>query len=236
MRTRSLLVITVLSICGAVSGHAQEISLPPFNAFFGAGFGVPVSSTGKFAGINGVFQAGAGPNLTKHNSLRGEFMWEGLPPTRSSLVPVVNLPGVSLLIATQPANSLLTANDLYALTANYQFHMEGHRFGFYLIAGGGWYFRQTRLRNYTVPPGTVCQPVWDWYGYSCVNGFVSTSSTLISEGVSSGGVNGGAGITIYLGYVDDYPTEFYIEARYHYSPQGGQIPTKTVPVTFGIRW
>jgi hypothetical protein len=58
-------------------------------------------------------------------------MWEGLPPTRSSLVPVVNTTGVNPLIAAQPANSLLTANNLYALTANYQFHMEGRRFGFY---------------------------------------------------------------------------------------------------------
>jgi hypothetical protein len=39
-----------------------------------------------------------------------------------------------------------------------------------------------------------------------------------------------------LGNVDDYPTEFYIEARYHYSPQGGRVPTKIVPVTFWIRW
>jgi hypothetical protein len=89
------------------------------------------------------------------------------------------------------------------------------------------------LKNYTVAPGTVCQPVWDWWGYACQNGFVSTETTLATRGVSSGGVNGGGGITINLGTEG---TKFYMEARYHYSPQGGHIPTKVVPVTFGLRW
>jgi hypothetical protein len=236
MRTQMLLAIAVLNICWIiVGGHAQETNLP-FNGYFGGGIGVPVSSTRRFAGISGIFQIGAGPNLTKHNSLEGEFMWQGLPANLSSLTPVVNSPGVNPLISTQPTNNLSTATNLYALTTNYKFHMEGHRFGFYMIGGGGWYFRHAELKNYTVPPGTVCQPIWDWYGYTCANGLVSMSNTLISHGVSSGGMNGGGGITMYLGNVDDYPTEFYMEARYHYSPQGGRVPTKIVPVTFGIRW
>ena len=183
-----------------------------------------------------MFQTGAGLNLTKHHSLEGEFMCQGLPPTQSSLVPAANTPTMNPLIATQSINSLLTANNLYALTANYEFRVEGHRFGFYLIGGGGWYYRHTKLRNYAVPSGTVCEPVWEWYGYTCVNGFVSTSNVLVSYGESSGGVNGGGGITMYVGHDGDYPIELYVEARYHYSPQGGQIPTKLVPVTFGFRW
>jgi len=30
--------------------------------------------------------------------------------------------------------------------------------------------------------------------------------------------------------------KFYIEARYHYSPQGGRVSTQVLPVTMGIRW
>jgi hypothetical protein len=236
VRTRILLAIAVLNVWWTVPGHAEEEGSLRFKGYYGGGIGVPVNSTAKFAGTGGVFQAGAGMNLTKHHSLEGEFMWEGLPPTPSSLVPVVNTAVVNPLIATQPTNSLLTANNLYGLTANYEFRMEGRVLGFYVTAGGGWYYRHTKLRNYAVPPGTTCEPVWDWYGYTCVNGSVSTSNSLVSYGVSSGGVNGGGGITMYVGHDGEYPIELYVEARYHYSPQGGRIPTKLVPVTLGFRW
>jgi hypothetical protein len=162
-------------------------------------------------------------------------MWQGLPTNRNALSAIVNSPNVNPLIVNNPVNSLSTSNNLYALTANYMYHMEGHRYGFYVIAGGGWYYRHLALNNYTVQPGTVCEPVWDWYGYTCVNGLVSTENTIATHGVSSGGVNAGGGVTINLGG-GDYPTKFYMEARYHYSPQGGRVPTKVVPVTFGFRW
>jgi hypothetical protein len=236
VRTQILLAITVLNVWWTVPTRAQEETHLSFNGYYGGGLGVPTRSTATFAGIGGVFQAGSGVNLTKHHSLEGDFMWEGLPPTPSSLVPGVSTLAVNPLIATQPTNNLLTANNLYALTANYEYRVEGRLFGFYLIAGGGWYYRYTKLRNFTVQPSTVCQPVWEWYGYTCLNGSVSTSNALVSYGVSSGGVNGGGGITMYVGHDGDYPIEVYVEARYHYSPQGGQIPTKLVPITFGFRW
>ena len=233
MRRQILLVVSVLILWWVLPGHAQEAKLP-FNAHIGGGFGVPVSSTGKFAGLSGAFQVGAGPTLSKHNSVFGEFMWQGLPTNRNALLAIVNSPNVNPLIVN-PVNNLSTSNNLYALTANYMYHMEGHRYGFYLIAGGGWYYRHLELKDYTVQPGTVCEPVWDWYGYTCVNGLVSTQNTLASHGVSSGGVNAGGGLTINLGG-DSHNTKFYMEARYHYSPQGGRVPTKVVPVTFGLRW
>jgi hypothetical protein len=198
----------------------------------GGGFGVPASTTGKFAGLSGSFQLGAGPNLTKHNSVFGEFMWQGLPPSRSALSAIANSPNVNPLVVNSPINNLSISNNLYALTANYMYHAEGHRYGFYLVAGGGWYYRHLSLKNYTVQPGTVCEPVWDWYGYTCTNGLVSTSDTLASHGVSSGGGNAGGGFTINLAY----NAKFYMEARYHYSPQGGRVATQVIPVTFGFRW
>lgn len=195
------------------------------NAHIGGGIGVPLAKTGEFAGINGVFQVGAGPNLTAHSSIVGEFMWQGLPPT----------PG--LLAAVNPlvtnGNNLSTSTNLYALTANYMYRVRGERYGFYLIGGGGWYYRHIALNNITVAPGTICEPAWDWWGYTCQAGLVSTSNTLATKGVSSGGVNGGLGITINLG---SSGIKYFMEARYHYSPQGGRISTQTIPVTFGIRW
>jgi len=189
---------------------------------------VPLGNTSKFAGISGAFQFGAGPNLAAHSSIVGEFMWHGLPPTRNVLQAVVN----PLIAAGLPSN-VSTSTHLYALTANYMYHRDWHRYGYYFIAGGGWYFRHSALNNYTVQPGTVCQPVWDWWGYTCQSGFVSTTNTIATKGVSSGGMNGGVGITISLG---DSGFKYYMESRYHYSPQGGRIATQIIPVTLGFRW
>ena len=208
------------------SSPASAQDYHAFNAHMGGGIGVPLSRTADFAGLGGVFQIGAGPNLNAHSSIVGEFMWQGLPATPSVLA-VVNP------LITNTSGNFSTSTNLYALTANYMYHVDGERYGFYLIGGGGWYYRHSALNNVTVAPGTICQPAWDWVGFTCQAGVVSTSSTIATKGVSSGGVNGGIGISIKLG---SSGFKYFMEARYHYSPQGGHISTQTIPVTFGIRW
>jgi hypothetical protein len=223
---RTLIAIAFLGVFLSVPGYAQDSH--SFNWHIGGGIGVPLGTTSQFVGISGTFQSGAGPNLSQHSSIVGEFLWQGLPPTPKVLAVVVNP-----LIAAGLPNSVSTSTNLYALTANYMFRRGGDRYGYYVIGGGGWYYRHAALNNYTVAPGTVCQPIWDWWGYTCQAGFVSTSNTLATRGVSSGGVNGGVGITISLG---DSGLKYYMEARYHYSPQGGRISTQIIPVTLGFRW
>jgi len=172
----------------------------PFNFHIGGGIGIPVSSTRKFFRPSGTFQLGGGPNLTKHNSFVFEAMWQGLPANRSSLAVANPLIGAGF------GNSSSTFTNLYALTANYMYHREGHRYGLYVIGGGGWYDRSAQNSNDTA-----------------------------SHAVSSGGVNVGGGLTIGLGRATDY-ARFYVEGRYDYSPHGDGVATHTVPVTLGIRW
>jgi hypothetical protein len=206
----------------------------PFNFHIGGGFGVPLGSTATFAGLSGTFQVGAGPNLDKHNSIFGEFLWQGLPANRTALLPIIDVlcPPTS---SAQVCNlgSFGTSVNLYALTADYSYHRSGERYGYYGVVGGGWYYRKAQLKNFQVGPGTVCEPVWNWWGYGCVNGFVETQNTLVNRGVSSGGVNAGGGLTINL---TNSGLKFYVEARYHYSPQGGRVSTQIIPVSFGLRW
>ncbi len=229
-----LIVVALLSIFRAVPAHAQEVNLSKVNLHIGGGIGVPMNRTADFAGISGAFQIGAGPNLTAHSSLVGEFMWQGLPPTSSALASLVNpLVAGNITTVANIAQNFGTSSNLYALTANYMYHREGHLYGFYVIGGGGWYYRHLELQNYTVVPGTVCEPVWDWWGYSCQAGFITTSNVLATKGQSSGGGNVGGGMTFKL---TSSGLRLYMEARYHYSPQGGRVSTHVVPVMFGIRW
>jgi len=236
MRLLSVVGIALLVALCAISAQAQSSS--PFNLHIGGGIGVPLNPTANFAGISGTFQIGAGPNLSRSSSIVGEFLWQGLPPTRDTLLPIVNALCSTNVISPPSlcsAASIIARNNLYALTANYMYHWDGRRYGVYVIGGGGWYYRHAQLMNVTVAPGTVCEPAWEWWGYPCQGGFVSTSNVLATKGVSSGGANGGIGTTIKLG-VGDSSVKFYVEARYHYSPQGGRISTQIVPVTMGLRW
>jgi hypothetical protein len=245
--SKRVLILICLVLLWTRPGRAQDNPGPPdrvltaenspFNFHIGGGFGVPLNPTSKFAGLSGAFQVGAGPNLNEHSSLVGEFMWQGLPASRSALLQIIDslCPPTATPAQNQscPAASLSTSVNLYALTANYMYRVRGNRYGFYLIGGGGWYYRHAELKNVTIVPGTVCEPAWDWWGYTCTNGLVETSNVLASRGISSGGINGGAGITL---NITESGFRFYIEARYHYSPQGGRISTQIVPLTFGFRW
>lgn len=216
----------------ADDGQPTEEQVHQMNLHIGGGIGVPLDPTGQFAGVAGTFQAGAGPNFGDHHSIVGEFMWHGLPPNRTALLPVLN--AICLLNPPAAPNlpcsvaSISATDNVYALTINYVYRREGKRFGYYAIGGGGWYYRHAELKNFAVPPGTPCVPAWGWWGYACQGGSV----VLASTGISSGGVNGGFGLTV----GQKSGLKFYIEARYHYSPQGGRVSTRVLPVTMGIRW
>jgi hypothetical protein len=229
------LLVTLLGGSVRADEGQANTAASQVNLHIGGGIGVPLDPTGKFAGIGGTFQAGAGPNLGNHHSIVGEFMWHALPPNQSALLPVLNAfcllnPPVPPSTACSVA-SIHATDNVYALTANYMYHREGERFGYYAIGGGGWYYRKAELRNFTAPPGTACVPAWGWWGYTCQSGFV-TNSVLASSGISSGGLNAGLGITVGM----TSGLKFYMEARYHYSPQGGRVSTQILPVTLGIRW
>lgn len=208
--------------------RADEAQESRFNFHVGGGVGVPLNPTAHFAGLSGTAQVGAGPNLSKHQSIVGEYMWQGLPPNRNAIMDSFCL-GLGPTIHCPVS----VTDNLFSLTANYMFHVEGERFGYYVIGGGGWYYRFAQFQTFSIGPGKVCSPAWEWWGYRCVNGFVSTTTAQNSKGVSSGGVNTGLGITLRL---TQSGLKLYVEARYHYSPQGGRVSTQIVPVTFGIRW
>ncbi|MGE0406453.1 MAG: hypothetical protein AB7O65_09145 [Candidatus Korobacteraceae bacterium] len=196
--------------------YAQQ-EFTRFNFNIGGGIGVPLNPTGAYAGISGNFVSGAGYNFDSHHSVVGQFMWHGLPPNRRVLVPISGVDG---------------SINLYSLTANYKLRKEWSQAGVYLIGGGGWYYRYAKLEDYTVVPGTVCQPVYDWWGFYCEEGLVPVDNTLAYRGLSSIGGNAGMGFTVSLG---ESGLKFYMEARYHYAPHSG-VPTTAVPVTFGFAW
>ena len=200
--------------------QAQDSELQLLNFNVGGGLTVPLNPTGRYLGVNGNAGSGVGANFNKHNSIEGDFMWSGLSPALN-LVQAIDRPTGSV--------------NLFSVTGNYRFHIDSlaeSPFGIYIIGGGGWYYRHTDInKNYVVPPLTVCQPIYNWWGFACDGGgFVQT--TIASHGTSAGGLDVGAGFTIKL---PSPGWKFFVESRYTYA-WSNFIPTTLVPVTFGFRF
>lgn len=215
--SKKILMIVLIQALWMISLSAQDHLT--FN--LGGGISAPLNPTGALTGVSGNFVASAGYKLDKKNSISGEFMWSGLPTD---------------LFTIHPTDAPFGGVNLYSLTANFRHQIDriNHSpFGVYAVAGGGWYYRYATVdKNFTVPPLTVCAPVYAWWGYSCdPNGYVY-SQTVAYKGVSAPGLNGGVGFTISFA---DSGWKFYTEARYHYA-FSNRIATTLIPITFGFRY
>jgi hypothetical protein len=222
MSGRSSALISLLGAACLFPLRAQDQELQMLNFNVGGGLSVPLNPTGRYLGVNGNAGSGMGANFDKHNSIEGDFMWSGLSPSLSLVHPIGT-----------PTGSV----NLFTVTGNYRFHIDSladSAFGIYLIAGGGWYYRHTSIdKNYVVPPITVCQPIYNWWGFACgSSGYVVQSVTIASHGTSAGGLNAGVGFTIRL---PSPGWKFFVESRYNYA-WSNFIPTTLVPVTFGFRF
>jgi hypothetical protein len=194
------------------------------NANIGATLSVPVGTTAHLVENNPGLVAGMGYNFSPRHSLIGEFMWNGLSPRNGGLQP---------LRAALQDNSISGHSNLYAVTANYRFQLQGKVFGAYAIAGGGWYYRTAGLsKPVTSPVNTVCAPAWLWWGFTCVSGSVTANQTVGQFNSSALGGNAGIGFTF---KVADPSYRVYVEPRYHYAPTKNII-TRLVDITIGIRY
>jgi len=222
MSKRIVLFVGLLSVVRWMPLEAEELEKLTFA--IGGGVSAPLNPTARFVGVSGNFVTGVGVNMNKNNSIEGDFMWSGLPPNLTVIHPVL-----------VPQGSM----NLFSLSANYRYHVDsigGSLLGAYLNGGGGWYYRHFNVdKSFVVPPNTVCQPVYFWWGYGCdPSGFVDTTS-VASGGNSAGGLNAGIGLTVKLGHNG---WKFYTESRYTYAWNKGlaRIPTTLIPVTLGIRF
>lgn len=185
---------------------------------------VPLNPLANFANFGWGFAAGAGYNITPHNAIIGEFLWNRIYPSNSALAP---------LRAALNSRDLHGHSNLFAITANYRFELRGRTAGVYFIGGGGFYYRNTSLsREVVTGTTTVCTRVWLFWGFSCSAGVVSEDQTLASSASGTFGANGGIGITF---KVAEPRYRFYIEARYHYAPTT-PVSTQFIPITMGIRF
>jgi hypothetical protein len=211
------ITIALIGLSCAVPGLAQNQDEEGRGNFsMGGGLTVPTNPIARFAGVGGSFLASGGFNLDQHNSVVGQFMWNGLPP---SVGAIAQLNGISKNV------------NLYGMTADYKYRTGfGKTFGAYVIMGGGWYYRHSNIsRSVFVNTPTVCQPIYGYYGFTCSDGYVNTVG--VSAGTSSFGANGGIGLTLKI----KNGWKFFMESRYVYAASR-TIATQVAPVVFGFEF
>jgi hypothetical protein len=219
-----LVVVVIAAACGRAVCAQENAENSKITSNLGMGVSVPLNPTGRFInpGVNVV--VGVGYNVTRRNSIIGQFMWSGLPPNREALLPIRAIDGLQRISGSA---------NLFTLTGNYRYQHQWKVWGVYFIGGGGMYHREASLsRRVAVGTATVCQPIWQWWGYGCASGIVSQDETLISTGDTVFGGNAGVGFTI---RITDDGYKFYVESRYHYAPTRG-IATTLIPITLGFAW
>ena len=221
---RLTLVIVAFFLSVGLIPAQDSFESQRINSNLGASLVVPVKGTSRLVKRSPGATAGAGYNFTPHHALIGEFMWNGLNPPNRALDP----------IRTASQNSSLSGkSNLFALTANYRFQLQGKLFGVYGIGGGGWYYRTSGLNAHIRSgPNVSCTPPWLWWGFSCASGVVLPNQTVGHFNSSALGANAGAGLTI---KVADPSYRLYFEPRFHYAPTKN-FTTRIVDLTFGIRY
>jgi hypothetical protein len=205
-------------ICAAPMGAQDSEKI---NSSLGSVVSVPMGPTSDLATLGWGFTAGVGYNLSRRNSVIGEFLWNRLYSTSGAA------------IANGAGGSSGGASDIYSVTGNYRFELRGKKFGTYFIGGGGWYLRQNHLEHQVaIASGTTCTTALVWWGAHCTSGTVTSNQTLNSYGSNTLGGNAGLGFTWMVG---EPSYRLYIESRYHYAPTNN-INTQFVACTIGLRY
>lgn len=214
----------LLVSCSAAFPQDEGDDNPAGNVHLGMPLGAPLNPMARFSDFGLGISTGGGYNFTRKHGVIGEFMWMHL------FVPGDAL---STIRSTSQDPTISGRGELYSFTGNYRFELRGKSLGTYLIAGGGLYYRTAELSHKVVTGnGVKCEPVWNWWGFTCSSGFVTGDQTIAGSSSSALGVNGGIGFTA---RVSEAPYRVYVESRYHFAPTKS-VNTQLVVLTVGIRY
>lgn len=223
------LTASLLALLLALPAAAQEmvtvVERPPprIFGFVGGGVSFPLSDTADNFNPGYAFNGGLGFNFVPALGIQAEAFWSRYYVNKD-LFNVTNL----------DANHRMQYGSL-----NFVLRTPGQRaLGFYLLGGGGLYYRRVQITQFE---GTAVLPVCDPWLYYCYPSAVGVEQVLGTRSSTDWGLNGGAGITLRLGYA----VKLFLEGRYHYifgpefTDAGGQRRNANgqyVPVMFGLRF
>jgi len=208
-------VVTAVLALGLTGlGHAQEAREHWYTFNVGAGFTPLVGQVSDRLNNGWNARAGAGFRMTSHFEVNAEYMYNGM--------------GVKPIVLTEAG--VPSANShVWSISADPKIRFGGaRRFDPYIVGGVGYYRRVVNFTAPTTVPVTLFDPFFGVFFPGLLPADVIIG-TISRSGI---GGSGGAGFHIRLG---DSTAKFFAEARYHYAATG-TMPTRMIPVTFGLEW
>lgn len=185
-----------------------------YTLYGGAGFSPLVGDVSSRLDNGWHLTVGGGLNVTRHLAATLEYSYNGF--------------GVSKKVL-QEAQVPDGNSHLWSITVNPKIRLYRRgNFDPYVVGGVGYYRRTVEFTKPVGVPVFVFDPFFGVFFNTIVQ------ADQILGRITQDGVGGslGAGLDVKL---RESGLRFYTEARYHYA-NTGSIPTRMVPVTFGIRW
>lgn len=180
---------------GETEAEYEHGVFDPVSFNVGAALGLPVSNSGSRFDPGRGFTAGVTFRPPRSPvGLQGEYMF-GFYDVEGDALEATELDGDQVMhtgalnIVVQPPAQ--------------------RRFGFYLIGGGGVYFRTVEISEFA---GVGVAPFCDPYFFACYPVPTTVDRVIGSQDSFDFGVNGGLGLFAMLAP----PLRLYLEARYHY--------------------
>lgn len=192
-RTLTTLAVVglLLTVCCIAYSQDEGNDDPRGNVHLGMPLSAPLNPMGQLTNFGWGVSLGGGYNFTRKHAVVGDFMWNHL------FVPSGTLAPIRTVLQNSDING---SGELYDLTANYRYELRGKSLGTYFIAGGGLYHRTASLsQSVTTGANITCEPTWEWWGFACSSGTVTSNQTLHSSSSTAFGLNGGFGFTVRVG-------------------------------------
>jgi hypothetical protein len=196
----------------------QAQGATPWTVQLGAGISDPVGRTSDFVRSSVAFTAGLGYRFSPSETVLLEYYATPLPFHGPPLTQLSFLHPTSILysLATNYKREFFTSSAIHP----------------YVVGGGGWYRRKSTITRPTVI-GIACSTWLIWYHEVCEEGSVPLDKIVAASTSDALGFNAGAGLSGRIGKVG--LLSWYLEIRYHHAPDQ-DVPTRTLPVTFGLIW
>ena len=204
-----------LFVCALVATAAPAQTEHPFSVEVGGGWTPPVGQLSNRLGNGWNVTGGAGWNASKMLNLGIKYQYNGFGVS-SSVLNALGVPG----------------GDAHVQSLTFDPRIElpfGQRYGAYAVGGVGYYWRTVNFTQPTTFTTTFFDPFFGVF----FPGVVGANQVIGRVRRSGIGGSLGGGLNFGLGHFTS--AKLFVEARYHYA-NTGNIPTRMVPVTVGLRW
>jgi hypothetical protein len=209
---RALLIIGLLGTATLGLGQTER----GWTGEIGGGFTPVVGALSQRLDNGWNFRVGGGYNLTSHFSTSVEYRYNGLGVS-NSVLREASVPGGNAHIWSIGLVPRLSLSPHHGINP-------------YLVGDVGYYRRVVEFTQPPLQPAVVFDPFFGFF-----QGAIPADRVLGRITRNGIGGGGGLGFEIGLGGGGARRAKLFSEARFEYAATGA-LPTRLVPVTFGIRW